>query len=235
MGTSSHFWLATELRTWIASPTASLLLLEGSFIRRDDTRDLSLDLIQLALSVNMPAIWYFSTPNQNVSLESTVDAIRSLIQQIVKQNKERFSSSKLDERNFRACNTITDWLVLLATVISNVPHLLIVVEAHDTMSQTLDLWKQFWGEIVKQNVTTLLKVLVVTCKVAKKTTSWLPTTEGQFTSYRLNLNRNQRPGTARRSLVPQRGRARGSFSGSPQSLRPFMIQLLETEFSGTQC
>jgi len=222
VGPPPSVWLSKTLGEWISASAASVLVLEGSFIRREDSRDFALDLIHLARSVQMPTVWVLGA---NMPSLSAVDAIQSLIQQILDLHGERFTDSALSEQDFRSCNTTTDWIDLFITVVNHVPRCLLVVEAQDKSLQTVQMMEQFWGEVVKRRVKTVLKILLLTYQ-GTKTAVAFPSSAEEYGSFHMNIKGNRRPGTARSYSTPLRGSQRGSQTAGTLRFKPLVMKLL---------
>jgi hypothetical protein len=159
-------WASQQLRDWLSDPGSALLQLRGSVFRAEQSRDLASDLIQLVQTTSLPVIWYLSNASPTGwARVSVINVLRSLIEQAMSQHPPAQGSREwnLNDMQFQNCKTDKDWLRLFVAVIHHIPKLVIVIDAHQEASDNLlDVMREFWDEMKDQNITTIVKILVLT-------------------------------------------------------------------------
>ncbi len=165
-----------------------------------------------------------------------IDIFRSLIEQTINQHEHAQNSQpwRLHEGHFENCKTEEDWQGLFVAAPGHLSNLVIVIDAYQDASGDASPSKQALGRYETQNVTTVVKVLVLTSGTAPGAVLGnfpiLPATSttGRFPREFLGFNR--RAGLRRTGprFQPRRPRALrvSPSSGGHEELKPFVLQLV---------
>ncbi|KAL6712766.1 hypothetical protein ACLMJK_000640 [Lecanora helva] len=79
---------STKLRRWTASQYSSSIIVKGPFSARDQIRTLGVNLIEAARSAQIPIVWATpSTAHNNANSITSIDVLKSLVQQVIRINK----------------------------------------------------------------------------------------------------------------------------------------------------
>lgn len=227
----SGVWTSNHLREWISQPESAILQLRGSYLRVEESRDVALDLLQLLKSVDLPVIWYmgsnYVTDEDTTNAVPVVDILRSLIKQTIEQHSNVMKNWTVNEAHFQACRTADDWLQLFIIMLSHIPRIVLVIDAHQKIADILGTVNQFWDAVKQKNVDTTIKILVLTYGATEgwlKSSPVLPTTVGD------GRNSGGRP-SARPTRVAtrfpsQRARMFRSLQVGPEEFKPYVLKLI---------
>ena len=228
-------WTSAELREWISKPDSALLQLRGSLLRAEETRDIALDLVQLLRSVELPAIWYVGTA---CSVESgpakrvpVADVLRSLIQQTIDQHTEVLQTWDINETRFQDCKSDRDWLRVFISVLSQIERIAIVVDAHQDVTEILGMISQFWDIASRDNIKTIVKILVLTYDASPELLGSFPLlpTTSKVGSSRLARGPGAlaRPGRGNSRFLSQRRKTYRSLQiAGPEEFKPYVLQFV---------
>lgn len=165
----SPIWASAELLEWISKPTSALLQLEEPRIRSEEPRDLALDIIQVLKSAQLPVIWYLDTaPRQMIGTNngrriSVVDILKSFIQQLLCLLPNTPPPNwTMEDGDFAAIDSEDACLRLFVTILSHIPRIHVVIDAHDATLSILGTIGAFWKAAEEQNMTSVVKMLVLT-------------------------------------------------------------------------
>jgi hypothetical protein len=231
-------WASSQLREWISKPTSSILRIQGSLLRCEESRDIALDIIQLMKLTELPVIWYLSMSSnslENSSMQiSIIDIFRSLIQQTINQITEISASWDLNDRRFQLCKSAEDWLHLFVAVLGQIPRISIIIDAHQGVANMLDTIGQFWDNVVEQKITTVVKILVLTYETAGG--GHFPVIAAKYGSNASQFTLGSRPGIRTTRILlragrRRRGTIRSTQSLGPEELKPFIQQLMNFDKS----
>lgn len=233
-------WNSDMLKAWISQPGSALVDIQGSLISPEASCDFALDMIELAKSVSLPLASFLSHPlsrNKSGSAKvSAQDIVRSLIQQVLDQHANVFTSHDAGEDVLDACRGNVDWVRLFVAILGRIPRIILVIDTYDSPSQILELVAQFWsivGEGRDHTTRTSIKMLLLTYPnpSGNRITTPIDLINCQSATYfTISLNQHRSPGSARVSLQrnavkPRRPPGhRQRKSAGPNQLRPLMLQ-----------
>ena len=228
-------WSSAKLKDWISSPSSAMIRMRGSLILSDNSKSFAIDMIQLMQSVDYPVIWFLSSLAGRDAALSHTDIFRSLIQQVLERQPGCFTGSHLNDKNFEQCKTTGQWISLFVAVLGHLPRIVVVIDTNDRIPQMSLLVDEFLSELENQDVSTVVKVLILTYGAPEPRVSSPSTTSGLQAS-EVSLNENRRPGTARATLSPAaklRSRPHARRSDGPEILRPFLMRSMEPPSKAT--
>ncbi|KAF7547672.1 hypothetical protein G7Z17_g7564 [Cylindrodendrum hubeiense] len=226
-----EIWASTKLRNWISQQGSAVVELQGSFAAPDVSRYFTFDMIDLVKSTDLPLAWYASSRVPSTSLKgpmTVTDILRSLVQQLLSQNPDTFATINLTESELASCNTEEEWLCLLVAVLVEIPRVVLILDSHGPGRQVLDAVRKFWGIVDERNVTTAIKMLLLTYPAPGTLTPAILPNDDMASSFTLTLGDNRWTGSAaaqmrdrgQRRTLPRQG-------GGPSQFKPFVLQLME--------
>lgn len=230
---AEKIWKSSKLQEWISEPRSALVQLGGSIIQTDISRDFGLDIVDLTKQTGLPVAWYLGSPLPSTDIKGPMkvnDILRSLVHQILHGYKERFADSHLEENDFASCSTDEDWIRLLVGVLSQLPRVAIIIDAHENTRHMLETVRKFWDALEESACTTVVKMLLLTYSLSGTFTPVFLNSE-RVLYHSMTLGQDRRPGMMRASLAGKvkvrRGIGAASVGSGPGDLRPYMARLIE--------
>lgn len=230
----ARVWKSVKLREWVSQPCSALLQLQGSVISADASRDFGLDIVDLTKQIGFPVAWYLGSPLPSTDIKkamNVIDMLRSLVQQVLDDNRDEFLNSNLEEANFASCSTEEGWIRLFIGMISQLPRLVIIIDTHKDATHILGMIRKFWELVETMNCKTVVKMLLLTYSI---TGTAMPVflTGDNVTYLHMSLDQDRRPGTMRISMYGKgKGRRVVQSSqrggGGPHLLKPYMLRLMD--------
>ena len=173
------FWLSPSLKDWTTSQSSSLIIVKGSYATRSQARDFGVNVIEAVRSALIPVLWALHDSSKGIrETISTVDLLKSLVQQAIRVNKT-FQSEKLCTRSCTRIQSARDekeWLDIFGSVLVGLPLLYIVVNLESLGRNPLAMTEQFswplaflslFQSLSSRGVVTVVKVVLITCGDAR--------------------------------------------------------------------
>lgn len=155
---------------------------------------------------------------------SSTELLKSLIQQAMHQLPEGVAGIPgLSEHSFQQCKISQDWLMIFQEVLAQIPRILIVLDATEQLASAVKEISTAWKGLLKQNSTTIVKLLVITYE--DNSASIVPVRNTANNMFNIALGQGRRPGMGRKS-GPNQPRTR--VLGNPTNLAPFLQKLLKS-------
>ena len=140
------FWLSPRLKDWTTSKSSSLIVVKGSYATRSQARDFGINVIEAVQSASIPILWALHDNSKSVcETISTVDLLKSLVQQAIRINKT-FQSERLCTRSCTRIQSARDekeWLDIFGSVLVGLPLVYIVVNLESLGRNPLAMTEQF--------------------------------------------------------------------------------------------
>lgn len=220
-------WTSTKLRSWISQRDSAVVELQGSLAEPDTSRHFAFDIVDLVKSTELPLAWYVSSRVPSTSLKgpmTVTDILRSLVQQLLAQNKDAFVESSLKESEFASCSTEEEWLRLFIAVLVEIPRVILILDSHGEERQVLDAVRKFWVIVDERKIKTATKMLLLTYPAPGALTPAILPNDDMASSFTLALGQNR--GLMRDNVRDQR-RMLPRQGGGPSQFKPFVLQLME--------
>lgn len=177
-------WASSDLRDWITRPGSAVLQLQTTLRGGGNARDFILDMIQLLQGTGLPVAWYLGSAADSDGGDpasiSVAQVCRSLIRQVIDQYKTGTSTWTINESHFQACKSNHDWLQLFVAVLAQIPHVALVIDAHQDMTGILAAIGQLWEQMHELNITTVVKILLLTSSRSGGSLEGLPVLPARF-------------------------------------------------------
>lgn len=118
-----------ELKACLASPNSSILIAEAHGIKTS-SKDFAVDLLDVAIKSEIPAIWALPEDNATERLTTIEEILASLVLQTIEQNRRVLSegTTPLSVKHFKTIGSLDGWLQLLRKSIEGLKYLLVVVD-----------------------------------------------------------------------------------------------------------
>ncbi|KAH7144377.1 hypothetical protein B0J13DRAFT_555075 [Dactylonectria estremocensis] len=228
-------WSSTQLRDWISQLGSAVVELQGLIATPDASRHFAFDMIDLVKSTELPLTWFVSSrvPSTSSTTPMTVtDILRSLVQQLLSQNRDTFLSSNLTESDFATCNTEEQWLHVLVATLIEIPRVVVILDSHGAGRHILNAVRSFWRIVDERKTTTAVKMLLLTYPPPGALTPAILPNDDIASSFTLALGPSRWPGSAAgmmRVNVRDQRRTLPRQGSGPAQLKPFVLQLLESK------
>lgn len=229
---AGSIWASRAVRDWISVPSSSILEVKSSAIRSDASKDFALDIIELAVSANLPAAWCL-TSSRGASTCGPTDILKSLIRQFAGQSlAQEDQPTKVTENWFRQCKSADDWLALFIAVLEQIPRALIVIDANESLRPGVEGLGAFWNNIMDRSLHSVVKVLLVS-HVSSSVATLSPARVGRVDSvYQVSVDKGRRPGSGRAQTLVARRNSRSKGLVGPSQILPFFLNLVGSETKG---
>ncbi len=168
-----RFWLSPRLKDWTTSKSSSLIIVKGSYATRSQARDFGINVIEAVRSASIPILWALHDNSKSVcETTSTVDLLKSLVQQAIRVNKT-FQSEKhctLSCTRIQSARDEKEWLDILGSVLVGLPLLYIVVNLESLGRNPLAMTEHFswplaflslFQSLSSRGVATVVKVVLI--------------------------------------------------------------------------
>lgn len=222
-----EMWTSTKLRSWISQRGSAVVELQGSLAEPDTSRHFAFDIIDLVKSTELPLAWYVSSRVPSTSLKgpmTVTDILRSLLQQLLAQNKEVFVGSSLKESEFASCSTEEEWLRLFVAVLVEFPRVILILDSHGEGLQVFDAVRKFWVMVDERKMKTATKMLLLTYPAAGALTPAILPNDDIASSFTMTLGHSR---SQMRDNVRDQRRTLPRLGGGPSQFKPFVLQLME--------
>lgn len=167
-------WDKPALHQWMSSPKSAILRVDSPFARQDAALDFSLDIIEMARLAKVPIILYLGVGINKAPVLVT-DVLRSLALQVIEQSPEVLANARIQHGQFKNSGNVTDWLQLLAALVSSLPRLALVLDAQENSTAILDVVSRLKQELDLRKAGVLLKVMILTRQMPQDSASALLT------------------------------------------------------------
>jgi hypothetical protein len=162
-------WRSRRLQEWASAKVCSLILVKGSYTTRHEAKDFATDIVGLLCKMKIPVIWTLSArADGNARWRSPIDVLKQLVMQVLHINSSLLTeqSPALNAARFQSATTELQWFDLLASVLSGLPQIYIVVDV-EVLSEEFSsqiLWptaflKLFDG--IAKRSKTIIKVVLI--------------------------------------------------------------------------
>ena len=170
---SEPFWLKPQFQTWKAARNSALIMIQGNHTSRFNVKDFCVNAISLLRDSKVPVLWALKNIEQNdVEAPSASDLLKNLVSQALRLNDVLHSerSMALNCAKFQRAESESQWLELLGSVLSGLPHVYIVIdiEAINPRLRSLDAsfsWPiallNFFQTLTNQGCKTVVKAILV--------------------------------------------------------------------------
>ena len=168
------FWLSPRLKDWTTSKSSSLIVVKGSYATRSQARDFGINVIEAVQPASIPVLWALHDNSKSFcETISTVDLLKSLVQQAIRINKT-FQSEKFCTRSCTRIQSARDekeWLDILGSVLVGLPLLYIVVNLESLGRNPLAMTEHFswplaflslFQSLSSRGVATVVKIVLIT-------------------------------------------------------------------------
>lgn len=140
------FWLSPRLKNWTTSNLSSLVIVKGSYATPSQARDFGINIIEAVRTASIPVLWALHDRSNSIcETISTVDLLKSLVQQAIRVNKT-FQSEKLCTRSCTRIQSARDekeWLDIFGSVLVGLPLVYIVVNLESLGRNPLAMTEHF--------------------------------------------------------------------------------------------
>ncbi|RII09750.1 hypothetical protein CUC08_Gglean005740 [Alternaria sp. MG1] len=139
--TGSQFWLNPKFTAWESASSPTMIMVKGEYSTRFQVQSFAVDVINDLRNRTVPTLWALkSVPADGATSASAIDVIKGLVCQAIQlsisQHTER--SLALSCAQFRAADSVEQWLDLLARTIASLPQLYIIVDLETVGSSYLN-------------------------------------------------------------------------------------------------
>ena len=168
-----RFWLSSRLKDWTTSKSSSLIIVRGSYATRSQARDFGINIIEAVRSASVPVLCALHDNSKSVcETISTVDLLKSLVQQAIRLNKT-FQSEKLCTSSCTRIQSAKDekeWLDILASVLVGLPLLYVVINLESLGRNPLAMTEHFswplaflslFQSLSSRGVATVVKIVLI--------------------------------------------------------------------------
>jgi hypothetical protein len=127
----SLFWLNPKFAAWESASWPTMIMVKGEYSTRFQVQSFAVDVINNLRNRTVPALWALkSVPANGATSASAIDIIKGLICQAIQLNITQHTerSLALSCAQFRAADSVEQWLDLLARTIASFPQLYIIVD-----------------------------------------------------------------------------------------------------------
>ncbi|KAH7140820.1 hypothetical protein EDB81DRAFT_885529 [Dactylonectria macrodidyma] len=225
-------WSSTKLRDWISQAGSAVVELQGLIAAPDASRHFAFDTIDLVKSTDLPLTWYVSSRVPSTSSKEPItatDIVRSLVQQLLSQNRDAFTNSNLTESEFASCSTEENWLHLLVAVLIEIPRVVVILDSHSVGRQILDAVRKFWRIIDERKKTTTIKMLLMTYPSPGELMPAILPNDDMASAFTLVLGPSRYPGSLMHGNARDQRRTLPRQGSGPSQLKPFILQLVESK------
>ncbi|RYO15714.1 hypothetical protein AA0111_g11645 [Alternaria arborescens] len=137
----SQFWLNPKFTAWESASSPTMIMVKGEYSTRFQVQSFAVDVINDLRNRTVPTLWALkSVPADGATSASAIDVIKGLVCQAIQlsisQHTER--SLALSCAQFRAADSVEQWLDLLARTIASFPQLYIIVDLETVGSSYLN-------------------------------------------------------------------------------------------------
>ncbi|OAG16202.1 hypothetical protein CC77DRAFT_391926 [Alternaria alternata] len=127
----SQFWLNPKFTAWESASSPTMIMVKGEYSTRFQVQNFAVDVITNLRNRTVPTLWALkSVRADGATSASAIDIIKGLICQAIQHNISQHTerSLALSCAQFRAADSIEQWLDLLARTIASFPQLYIIVD-----------------------------------------------------------------------------------------------------------
>ena len=172
-GRSCPFGGSPGLKLWTSSSTSSLLIVKGSHSSRNQAKDFSINVIEAVRSASVPVLWVLHNDHQARKVEiTTIDLLRSLVQQAMRVNKVFQSENACALSCVRIQNAASEseWFTILRLVLSSLPLVYIVFNVESLSRGSAALSEAFswplaflslFRELASSGIQTVVKLVLI--------------------------------------------------------------------------
>ena len=173
LGRSPGFWRSSKLKDWTDSHTSALVIVRGSYSSREQAKDFAINVIEAMRSAAIPVLWVLPSQIQNISGEiTTVDLLKSLIQQAMRLNKvfQSESACALSCARIQSAVRESEWFDILGSALAGLPLIYIVFNVGSLGRKVLTLSDDFswplaflalFRGLASRGIRTVLKLVLV--------------------------------------------------------------------------
>lgn len=144
-GRSHPFWSSPKLKVWTTSSKSSLLIVKGSYSSRNQAKDFSINVVEAVRTASVPILWVLHD-NRAANVETTtIDLLKSLVQQVMRVNKNPNSDNACAAGCVRLQNATSEseWFAILRLVLSSLQLVYIVVNVESISRRSAALSDAF--------------------------------------------------------------------------------------------
>ena len=127
----AQFWSNPKFAAWESAASPTMIMVKGEYTTRLQVQSFAVDVINNLRSRTVPTLWALkSIPAHGATAASAIDIIKGLICQAIQLNVSQHTerSLALSCAQFRAADSIEQWLDLLARTIASFPQLYIIID-----------------------------------------------------------------------------------------------------------
>jgi hypothetical protein len=129
--TTQKFWTDPKFHTWESSLTPALILVKGDYRGRFEVQNFAVEIINTLRRQKVPTLWALKPASASGEcFTSTIDLIKGLVCQAMQLSMCVHTQSSLTVScaQFRAAETVQEWLDLLARTIAGFSLLYIIID-----------------------------------------------------------------------------------------------------------
>lgn len=145
------FWLDPKVQEWNVSRSSSLVMIKGTRKLRFHMRGFCTDIITSLRNAEVPVFWALhsidSTPSTTGDAVSSIELIKYLIAQIVRANTTMHIDASLTPLlgSYSGAKSEQEWINLLASVLSGIPLLYLVLDVEILGQSVAESPRNFWA------------------------------------------------------------------------------------------
>jgi hypothetical protein len=127
----SQFWLNPKFTAWESASSPTMIMVKGEYSTRFQVQSFAVDVINNLRNRTVPTLWTLkSVPADGATSTSAIDVIKGLVCQAIQLNISQHTerSLALSCAQFRAADSVEQWLDLLARTIASFQQLYIIVD-----------------------------------------------------------------------------------------------------------
>lgn len=198
------------------SNTPSLIIARGTCLTRHETKDFATEMVALLRATKIPVIWTLSAKADSSSAwRSPIEVLKQLVLQILHLNQSLLNdeSPALNAARFQNATKESEWFAILASVLSGLEKLYIVVDA-EIMNREMasqiswtDAFNTMLEDLKALSCKTVVKIVLVSYSNSPYISSSQPTTFGNVT---VRIEKERRMATMRKHHFRSRGSQQGS-------------------------